>query len=603
MEGNSGNENIDDEDQVDLKQDRVSDSTNMHTVKPNQVTKDSSEWPKVRTYIQYQEDDEWKEALVLSKQPKRQGKHNEWLNIHVTGEDLPRSIAWKEVIAWKPIAKSNEAVMILNSDEELAQEVIDAKLKEVENLQNHDVYEEVNSSRINSCVSTRWILTEKCVEGKKNIKARLVARGFEEDSTLMVKDSPTCTKESLRMVFTVATTEHWKIQSLDISSAFLQGNAIQRDVFVLPPKDIRKPGIVWKLKRCIYGLNDAPRAWYNKVKAEMIQSGAEVSKYDNSLFMWHNENDDLIGVLVTHVDDFTFAGTSAWETNVIGNLKNKFKISAYHKESFKYIGLSVEQTVDEIKLSQYGYVADMKPIEIKCDRKKNPNQLLNPDEKKELKSLAGQMLWVTNHTRPDMSFEACIMSNAGKHATVKHIIEANKAVAKLKRQNLSVKFCDIPKANDIEVICYTDATHASLDDGSSQGAYIIAIKGNMGLIPLSWQSRKLRRITKSPLASEASAECEGADAAYLIASTLEELYPKRGVNVTCKTDSKSLLDNLKTTKVNTDKRLRVDISRLKEMIVEKEIKVEWIPAKKQLADALTKRGASTELLVEALRMI
>ena len=188
-------------------------------------------------------------------------------------------------------------------------------------MKEHNVYEEVKSTGKECCISTRWITSEKFVDGKKITKARLVARGFEEDSSKMTKDSPTCTKESLRIVFTVAATEQWKIQSLDISSEFLQGNQIQRDLYILPPKDIRVEGVIWKLQRCIYGLNDAPRAWYDKVKAEMILLGASLSKYDHSLFMWH-ENEQLIGILVTHVDDFIFAGTTDWEKRVIENSRS-----------------------------------------------------------------------------------------------------------------------------------------------------------------------------------------------------------------------------------------------------------------------------------------
>ena len=44
------------------------------------------------------------------------------------------------------------------------------------------------------------------------------------------------------------------------------------------------------------------------------------------------------------------------------------------------------------------------------------------------------------------------------------------------------------------------------------------------------------------------------------------------------------------------------MSRLKEMAIEEEVKFQWIEGKKQLADALTKRGTSTDQLVEALRM-
>ena len=46
------------------------------------------------------------------------------------------------------------------------------------------------------------------------------------------------------------------------------------------------------------------------------------------------------------------------------------------------------------------------------------------------------MMWVTNQKRPDLSFETCIMSNDGKHPTVKTIHEANKAVRKLKSKRI-----------------------------------------------------------------------------------------------------------------------------------------------------------------------
>ena len=61
------------------------------------------------------------------------------------------------------------------------QEVVDAKSKEHDHLIRNNIYTEVplNEQKV---ISTRWVFTEKIVEGKKSIKARLVARGFEEDS-------------------------------------------------------------------------------------------------------------------------------------------------------------------------------------------------------------------------------------------------------------------------------------------------------------------------------------------------------------------------------------------------------------------------------------
>ena len=119
------------------------------------------------------------------------------------------------------------------------QEVVDAKSKEHDNLIRNNVYTEVPLDG-QKVISTRWVFTEKIVEGKKTIKARLVARGFEEDSdSLGVRtDSPTCTRHSLKFVMMTAAIKGWKIKSLDVSSAFFQGNQLDRDVFIKPPSEL-----------------------------------------------------------------------------------------------------------------------------------------------------------------------------------------------------------------------------------------------------------------------------------------------------------------------------------------------------------------------------
>ena len=127
------------------------------------------------------------------------------------------------------------------------------------------------------------------------MKARLVARGFEEflmDRT----DSPTCSKQSLRMMFTVASSQSWDIHSFDVTAAFLQGDEIKRDVFIKPPDEFREEGKVWKLNRCIYGLNDAPREQYNRVENELTIRHGKRSAFDNAMFLWHDEQQNLVGI-------------------------------------------------------------------------------------------------------------------------------------------------------------------------------------------------------------------------------------------------------------------------------------------------------------------
>lgn len=87
-------------------------------------------------------------------------------------------------------------------------------------------------------------------------------------------------------------------------------------MFIKPPSDVCEKNYIWKLKRCIYGLNDAPRAWYSKLRSEIIKLGGTVSRYDPALYMWYDKK-KLYGILVTHVDDFLYCGTDQFLENVI----------------------------------------------------------------------------------------------------------------------------------------------------------------------------------------------------------------------------------------------------------------------------------------------
>ena len=71
-------------------------------------------------------------------------------------------------------------------------------------------------------ISSHWIITEKFQNGSRKVKTRLVAREFEKDTSNLRKDSPTCSRESLHLVFSIATTMSWELQSIDITSTFLQ---------------------------------------------------------------------------------------------------------------------------------------------------------------------------------------------------------------------------------------------------------------------------------------------------------------------------------------------------------------------------------------------
>lgn len=68
-----------------------------------------------------------------------------------------------------------------------------------------------------------------------------------------------------------------------------------------------------------------------------------------------------------------------------------------------------------------------------------------------------------------------------------------------------------------------------------------------------------------------------------------------------RTDNKSLSEAVYSTKAVEEKRLRVEIAALRESVERKEIKVEWISTKDQIADIFTKQGADNRLLLDVLR--
>ena len=103
------------------------------------------------------------------------------------------------------------------------------------------VYQETKDTG-QSHVSSRWVVTTKG-ENNEQFKARLVARGFEEICNIK-KDSPTVTKVVIRLLFSLAASYNWTVDSLDVTSAFLQAKGTMRDVFVKPPRDIRKRGVI-----------------------------------------------------------------------------------------------------------------------------------------------------------------------------------------------------------------------------------------------------------------------------------------------------------------------------------------------------------------------
>ena len=81
---------------------------------------------------------------------------------------------------------------------------------------------------------------------------------------------------------------------------------------MLPPPETNTVKL-WRLNTTVYGLCDAPSAWYQKLKTELINVGTSQSIYNNALFFWRRDN-KLKGLLCCHVNDSFFVGSVCFMT-------------------------------------------------------------------------------------------------------------------------------------------------------------------------------------------------------------------------------------------------------------------------------------------------
>ena len=110
---------------------------------------------------------------------------------------------------------------------------------------------------------------------------------------------------------------------------------------------------------------------------------------------------------------------------------------------------------------------------------------------------------------------------------------------------------------------------------------------------------------RSTLAAETNAMAEGMDMAIFLSSLYSEVVhgvvDSRTLPVVMKTDCKSLHDALLSTKDVQEKRFRVEMNAIKEQIRERQNwSVDWLRTDDQLADCLTKKGASCNKLMAVL---
>ena len=162
-----------------------------------------------------------------------------------------------------------------------------AKLKQLAYWKTFDVYDKVEDLGKQKITGT-WVVVKKEIDGKEGIKARWVAKGSQEEREIKA-DSPTVSKLGIRVLFATAASKEWPHQVIDVKSAFLQGDELDREFYMEPPAEEKKPNVIWRSNKTVYELNNAPLKWYECLDKELITLGCVLFKLDTACYIYREE--------------------------------------------------------------------------------------------------------------------------------------------------------------------------------------------------------------------------------------------------------------------------------------------------------------------------
>nr|GEX76323.1 putative ribonuclease H-like domain-containing protein [Tanacetum cinerariifolium] len=264
---------------------------------------------------------------------------------------------------------------------------------------------------------------------------------------------------------------------MDVKSAFLYGT-IEEEVYVCQPpgfEDSDHPDKVYKVVKALYGLHQAPRAWYETLANYLLENSFQIGKIDRTLFIKRQEGDILM--VQIYVDDIIFGATNKDLCKSFEKLmKDKFQMSSM-VELTLFLCLQVKKKKDGIFISQDKYVAEIlrkfgltkgKSANTPIDTKKH--LLKDPDgvdvDVHTYRLMIGSLMYLTS-SRPDIMFAICACTRFQVTLKASHLHEVKRISRYLKdKPHLGLWYLkDFP----FDLVAYSDSDYAgaSLDRKST----------------------------------------------------------------------------------------------------------------------------------------
>ncbi|GJU73358.1 hypothetical protein Tco_1264763 [Tanacetum coccineum] len=349
-------------------------------------------------------------------------------------------------------------------------------------------------------IGTKWVFRNK--KNKRGIvmknKARLVAQGHTQDEGIDYDEvfAPVARIEAIRLFLAYASFKDFIVYQMEVKSAFLYGK-IEEEV-----------------EKALYGLHQAPRAWYETLSTYLLDNGFHRGQIDKTLFIKRHKDDILL--VQVYVDDIIFGSTKKQMSNEFETLMHdKFQMSSMGELSF-FLGLQVKQKSDGIFISQDKYVAEiLKKFDFASVKTASTpmetNKALVKDEEAEdvdvhlYRSMIGSLMYLTA-SRPDIMFAVCACARFQVTPKTSHFNAVKRIFRYLKGQPKLGLWYPRDSPFDLEAFSDSDYAGASLDRKSTTGGCQF-----LGKRLISWQCKKQTIVANSTTEAEyvAAANCCG----------------------------------------------------------------------------------------------
>ncbi|GJU27109.1 putative ribonuclease H-like domain-containing protein [Tanacetum coccineum] len=303
---------------------------------------------------------------------------------------------------------------------------------------------------------------------------------------------------------------------MDVKSAFLYGE-IKEEVYVTQPKGFEDPHFpkhVYRVVKALYGLHQAPRAWYARLSTFLLKHNYRRGTIDKTLFIKKNSRDIIL--VQVYVDDIIFGSTNkAWCDEFEVLMKGEFEMSAMGELTF-FLGLQVQQKPNGIFISQDKYFQDiLKKFDMESVRPattpfedSKPKSKDEPDDAVNVhlyRSMIGSLMYLTA-SRPDIQFAVSACSRHQVTPLTSNLNAVKKIFKYLKGQpKLGLWY---PRDSPFVLEAYSDSDYAGShgDRKSTTGGCQF-----LGRRLISWQCKKQTIMATSSTKAKyvATANCCG----------------------------------------------------------------------------------------------